>query len=164
MRAPLRTCSEFPELSCRLFSELHQRQSMRLHRATVGYISVHLSLYYSTNGGCRVSPGTPVSLRFVPHAHGSEVRSLPLIITCPFAEPLCSCSPLTGFPAEKKGSCPQPGGFGQENPHSRGAANHALRNWVATGVLGNPAIALCAVPLLIPVATCLAKVIVHGSR
>ena len=93
MRAPLRTCSEFPELSCRLFSELHQRQSMRLHRATVGYISVHLSLYYSTNGGCRVSPGTPVSLRFVPHAHGSEVRSLPLIITCPFAEPLCSCSP-----------------------------------------------------------------------
>src|SRR5439155_16090375 len=83
------------------------------HRATVGYISVHLSLYYSTNEGCRVSPGTPVSLRFVPHAHGSEVRSLPLIITCPFAEPLCSCSPLTGFPAEKKGSCPQPGGFGQ---------------------------------------------------
>src|SRR5438874_356460 len=79
---------------------------MRLHRATVGYISVHLSLYYSTNGGCRVSPGTPVSLRFVPHAHGSEVRSLPLIITCPFAEPLCSCSPLTGFPAEKKGNCP----------------------------------------------------------
>src|SRR2546428_992814 len=85
------------------------------------------------------------------YAHGSEVRSLPLIITCPFAEPLCSCSLLTGFPAEKKGSCPQPGGFGQENPHSRGAANHALRNWVATGVLGNPAIALCAVPLLIPV-------------
>src|SRR5438552_8166343 len=30
-----------------------------------------------------------------------------------FAEPLCSCSPLTGFPAEKKGSCPQPGGLGQ---------------------------------------------------
>ena len=55
---------------------------------------------------------SPGSLRFVPHAHGSEVRSLPLIITCPFAEPLCSCSPLTGFPAEKKGSCPQPGGFG----------------------------------------------------
>ena len=148
----MRTCSEFPELSCRLFSELHQRQSMRLHRATVGYISVHLSLYYSTNEGCRVSPGTPVSLRFVPHAHGSEVRSLPLIITCPFAEPLCSCSPLTGFPAEKKGSCPQPGGFGQENPHSRGAANHALRNWVAGGVLGRLlATALCAVPLLIPV-------------
>ena len=147
MRAPLRTCSEFPELSCRLFSELHQRQSMRLHRATVGYISVHLSLYYSTNGGCRVSPGTPVSLRFVPHAHGSEVRSLPLIITCPFAEPLCSCSPLTGFPAEKKGSCPQPGGFGQ--------SEFTLSRYVKSSTwgcgLGNLAIALCAVPLLIPV-------------
>src|SRR5438876_10504153 len=62
-------------------------------------------------------------------------------------EPLCSCSPLTdkrnlpvleshpvSFRAEDKGNCPKSGGFGQENPHSRGAANHELRNWVATGV------------------------------
>src|SRR5438477_8565936 len=90
----------------------------------------------------------PVSLRFVPHAHGSEVRSLPLIITCPFAEPLCSCSPLTGFPAEKKGSCP--GWFWAVRIRSRGAANQALGEGLATGVLGNPGIALCAMPLLIP--------------
>src|SRR5437870_7564685 len=69
-------------------------------------------LGYRRGGGPGQQP-RPVSLRFVPHAHVSEVRSLSLIITCPFAEPLCSCSPLTGFPAEKKGSCPQPGGFGQ---------------------------------------------------
>src|SRR5438132_5982055 len=41
--------------------------------------------------------------------------------------------------------------LGSENPHSWGAANQALGGAVATGVLGNPAIALCAVPLLIPV-------------
>src|SRR2546427_11602890 len=84
-----------------------------------------------------------------PHMRGSEVRSL---LSPDHHEPLCSCSPLTGFRAEEKGSCPQPGGFGHENPHSRGAANHALRNWVAGGVLGRLlATALCAVPLLIPV-------------
>ena len=40
---------------------------------------------------------------------------------------------------------------GTENPHSRSTVNQALGGAVATGVLGNPAIALCAVPLLIPV-------------
>src|SRR5947208_15744645 len=74
-----------------LFSELHQRQSMRLHRATVSYISVHLSLYYSTNGGCRVSPGTLVFPGFSairnPHMRGSEVRSLR---SPDHHEPLCS--------------------------------------------------------------------------
>src|SRR5438128_11257544 len=40
---------------------------------------------------------------------------------------------------------------GSENPHSRSTVNQALGDAVATGVLGNPAIALCAVPLLIPV-------------
>src|SRR6266566_7014247 len=38
-----------------------------------------------------------------------------------------------------------------ENPHSRSTVNQALGDAVATGLLGNPAIALCAVPLLIPV-------------
>src|SRR6266513_129535 len=40
---------------------------------------------------------------------------------------------------------------GSENPHPWAAANQALGDVVATGVLGKPAIALCAVPLLIPV-------------
>ena len=41
--------------------------------------------------------------------------------------------------------------LGSENLPSRGTVNQALGGAVATGVLGNPAIALCAVPLLIPV-------------
>src|SRR3989442_14090975 len=41
--------------------------------------------------------------------------------------------------------------LGSENPHSWGAANQALGDAVATGVLGRLASALCAVPLLIPV-------------
>jgi len=40
---------------------------------------------------------------------------------------------------------------GSENLPSRSTVNQALGDGVATGVLGNPAIALCAVPLLIPV-------------
>ncbi len=35
--SPLRTCAEFPELNHRLFSHLHQRESLRLRRATVDY-------------------------------------------------------------------------------------------------------------------------------
>ena len=148
----MRTCSEFPELSCRLFSELHQRQSMRLRRATVGCISVHLSLSYSANGGCRVSPGTPVSLRFVPHAHGSDVRLLssPVLLRSRrsrFAHALRSLVSQR----KRRAAAHNRVVLGSENLHSRGAANQALGGTVATRVLGNPAIALCAVPLLIPV-------------
>ena len=151
MRAPLRTCSEFPELSCRLFSELHQRQSMRLHRATVGYISVHLSLYYSTNEGCRVSPGTPVSLRFVPHAHGSEVRSLPLIITVLLRSRFAHALRSLVSQRKRRAAAHNRVVLGSENPSSRSTVNQGLGDAVAIGVLGKPAIALCAVPLLIPV-------------
>ncbi len=35
--SPLRTYSEFPEVKHRLFSHLHQRESLRLHRAAVDY-------------------------------------------------------------------------------------------------------------------------------
>src|SRR5438876_2167265 len=95
--------------------------------------------------GCWAPSGTPVSLRFVPHAYGSEVRSLPLIITCPFAEPLCSCSPLT---AEKKGSCPQPGGFGQsESALSGFTKSSTLGRGCNRGFGQSSHCPLCAVPL-----------------
>src|SRR5947209_8157043 len=91
---------------------------------------------------------------------GSEVRSL---LSPDHHEPLCSCSPpcLSGIPrveshpvsfrAEDKATAHNRAVLGRENPHSRGILNQALGGAVATGVLGNPAIALCAVPLLIPV-------------
>src|SRR2546426_3659077 len=69
-------------------------------------------------------------------------------------EPLCSCSPpcLSVFSrwnhtrAENKATAHNRVVLGGENPHSWGAANQALGDAVATGVLGNLAIALCAVP------------------
>ena len=48
------------------------------------------------------------------------------------------------FPSGKEGQLPTTGWA---------AANQALGDVVATGVLGKPAIALCAVPLLIPVSS-----------
>ena len=56
------------------------------------------------------------------------------------------------FRAEDKATAHNRVVLGSENPHSWGAANQALGNWVAGGVLGRLlATALCAVPLLIPV-------------
>src|SRR5437763_16021196 len=56
------------------------------------------------------------------------------------------------FPSGKEGqSAHNRVVLGGENPPSRSTVNQPLGGAVATGVLGNPAIALCAVPLLIPV-------------
>ena len=55
------------------------------------------------------------------------------------------------FRAEDKATAHNRVVLGGENPHSWGAANQALGDAVATGVLGRLASALCAVPLLIPV-------------
>ncbi len=114
---------------------------------------MHLSLSYSANGGCRVSPGTPGFLRFVPHAHGSEVRSLPLIITVLLRSRFAHA--LRSLVSERKRRVAAHNRVvsGSENPHPWAAANQALGDVVATGVLGKPAIALCAVPLLIPVSS-----------
>ncbi len=82
-------------------------------------------------------------------------------------EPLCSRSPLTSkflvrilgeshpvsFRAEKQGNCPQSGGFGQSESALAEYGKSSTWGAVATGVLGKPAIALCAVPLLIPVSS-----------
>src|SRR2546426_9961455 len=103
---------------------------MRLHRATVGYISVHLSLYYSTNGGCRVSPGTPVSLRFVPHAHGSEVRSLPLI-TSRFAHALRSLVSQR----KRRAAAHNRVVLGNQNSYFQGSRDQSLGDALTTGVL-----------------------------
>ncbi len=84
---------------------------------------------------------------------GSEVRSL---LSPDHHEPLCSCSPpclsvFLGFRAEDKATAHNRVVLGSENLPSRSIVNQALGDAVAIGVLGNPAIALCAVPLLIPV-------------
>src|SRR6266550_9515890 len=57
------------------------------------------------------------------------------------------------FRAEDKATAHNRVVLGSENPPSRSMVNQALGGAVATGVLGNPAIALCAVPLLIPVSS-----------
>src|SRR5437588_4229803 len=57
------------------------------------------------------------------------------------------------FRAEDKATAHNRVVSGSENPHPWAAANQALGDVVATGVLGKPAIALCAVPLLIPVSS-----------
>ena len=55
------------------------------------------------------------------------------------------------FRAEDKATAHNRVVSGRENPHSWGILNQALGDGVEKGVLGKPAIALCAVPLLIPV-------------
>src|SRR5947208_9121306 len=74
-------------------------------------------------------------------------RCFPLIITSRFAHALRS------LVSERKRRVAAHNRvvLGSENPPSRSTVNQALGGAVATGVLGNPAIALCAVPLLIPV-------------
>src|SRR6266567_4805589 len=55
------------------------------------------------------------------------------------------------FRAEDKATAHNRVVLGSQNPPSRSTVNQALGGAVATGVLGKPAIALCALPLLIPV-------------
>ena len=85
---------------------------------------------------------SPGSLRFVPHAHGSEVRSLPLItshvlLRSRFAHALRSLVSQR----KRRAAAHNRVVSGTENPHSRSTVNQALGDGVATGVLGNPAIA-----------------------
>src|SRR6266704_2403280 len=94
----------------------------------------------------------PGSLRFVPHAHGSEVRSLPLItshvlLRSRFAHALRSLVSQR----KRRAAAHNRVVLGSENPHFEDSRDQSLGDALRTGVLGNPAIALCAVPLLIPV-------------
>ena len=96
---------------------------------------------------------SPGSLRFVPHAHGSEVRSLPLItshvlLRSRFAHALRSLVSQR----KRRAAAHNRVVSGSENSHFRGTVNQALGDAVAGGVLGRLlATALCAVPLLTPV-------------
>ena len=55
------------------------------------------------------------------------------------------------FRAEDKATAHNRVVLGSENPHFEDSRDQSLGDALRTGVLGKPAIALCAVPLLIPV-------------
>ena len=91
---------------------------------------------------------------------GSEVRSLLspdhhepalLMLSAVFVRiPRVESHPVS-FRAEDKATAHNRVVSGSQIRTLRSSLNQALGGAVATGVLGNPAIALCAVPLLIPV-------------
>src|SRR5438552_4021711 len=57
------------------------------------------------------------------------------------------------FRAEDKATAHNRVVLGNQNSYFQGSRDQSLGDALRTGVLGKPAIALCAVPLLIPVST-----------
>src|SRR5882724_11764736 len=90
-------------------------------------------------GALREKP--PGFLLFAPHAHGSEVRSLPLIITVLLRSRFAHALRSLVSQRKRRAAAHNRAVLGSENAPSRSAANQALGDGVATGVLGNPAIA-----------------------
>src|SRR5438132_5514060 len=89
--------------------------------------------------GCWAPSGTPVSLRFVPHAHGALrfgrcLLSSHVLLRSRFAHALRSLVSQR----KRRAAAHNRVVLGSENPHSCGAANQALGGAIATGVLGNP--------------------------
>src|SRR6266567_6326520 len=80
-----------------------------------------------------------------------NLRAALLMLSAVFVRiPRVESHPVS-FRAEDKATAHNRVVLGSENLPSRSIVNQALGDAVAIGVLGNPAIALCAVPLLIPV-------------
>ena len=95
--------------------------------------------------------GTPGFLLFAPHAHGFEVRSLPLIITVLLRSRFAHALRSLVSQRKRRAAAHNRVVLGSENPHFEDSRDQSLGDALRTGVLGKPAIALCAVPLLIPV-------------
>src|SRR6266704_441783 len=128
-------------------------------------VAPHLSLYFQ----CIAAAEHPLGLGFSPILCYSYLTRAALgfrsLLPPYHHEPLCSRSPLTSkflvrilgeshpvsFRAEDKATAHNRVVLGSENPHFEDSRDQSLGDALRTGVLGKPAIALCAVPLLIPV-------------